>query len=209
MYLPLYYYHLLTTEKQQPIFQERLSVPLTFPSGCSLSITHLLKRVHIVPHNELKQRRKKSLFISKTKINVFEIFSSGESQKDTWSEGKISKNVDFSPWGATTQTHIWNWIFFRGLAHCVPVALVRERERERCYGRAETIILQQVRSPTHYYLYISTTKKSTHTLCCWCAYNVQLLFGIGCFKWGFGWGGKKPQKCDGSVAAFVLYWAQI
>ena len=32
-------------ETTQPIFQERLSVPLTFPSGCSLSITHLLKSI--------------------------------------------------------------------------------------------------------------------------------------------------------------------
>ena len=38
-----------------------------------------------------------ALFASKAKIDVFEFFSSGESLKmETWSEEKVSKNVDFS-----------------------------------------------------------------------------------------------------------------
>ena len=34
--------------------------------------------------------------------------------KETWSDEKISKNVDFSLWGnrATMQTHFWNWNIF-------------------------------------------------------------------------------------------------
>ena len=53
------------------------------------------------------------MFATKTKINIFDIFSSDPEWK------KISKNVDFSVCGdrATMQTHIWNWIFFYILAH--------------------------------------------------------------------------------------------
>ena len=46
---------------------------------------------------------------SKAKINIFEKNFEGPEVKS-----KNSKNVNFSLLGirATTQTHIWNWIFF-------------------------------------------------------------------------------------------------
>ena len=68
-----------------------------------VSLENVKKYSHVVAW--LPQRLK-STFI--------EIFSSGGPPKGTWSEEKISKNVDYSLWGnrATTQIHIWNWIFF-------------------------------------------------------------------------------------------------
>ena len=54
------------------------------------------------------------------KSTLFEIFSIGGSPKETRSEEKISKNVEFNLRSnhVTTQTHIWNWDFFHVLAHC-------------------------------------------------------------------------------------------
>ena len=61
-----------------------------------------------------KKGRANYCFPQKLKSTFFEIFSSGGSPKEIWSEEIFSKNVDFSLCGnhATIQTHIWNWIFF-------------------------------------------------------------------------------------------------
>ena len=49
---------------------------------------------------------------SKTKINVFGNFFEWRFPKEIRSEEIFSKNIDFSLWGATTQTHVRNWFFF-------------------------------------------------------------------------------------------------
>ena len=57
-----------------------------------------------------------ALFASKAKINIFLYFFRVEGPRSRWPGVKnfFQKNVDFSLWGtnhATTQKHIWNWIF--------------------------------------------------------------------------------------------------